>query len=109
MSETPAQPAFFHGVEPRAWNRPYRVYVLPGELVFIRAGSAGVLSGRVSAYLGWVGLALNPATVPTKKNASRQEELNNSSLDALINDHKHNFRINIADVEDACLDPCCFW
>lgn len=35
--------------------------------------------------------------------------MDNSSLDKLINDHKHNFRVRIKRIEAASLDPFSFW
>ena len=61
--------------------------------------------GGVLLIGGIIAAAANPA----KKNQRRQEEMDNSALDQLINDHKHNFRVRIDEIEAATLDPTSIW
>lgn len=111
MAETQATPSYFHGVEPRALtpNRYYRVYVLPKELIFIRAGSAGEIAAVASVGFGLIGGLIAAATNPAKKNLSRKAVLDNSNPEQLLGDHKYNFRIRTEELRDARLDPRSFW
>jgi hypothetical protein len=111
MAENFEQPPFFQGMAPFAWrpNRLYRVYVLPGELVFIYAGSGGELSAAAGAQFGLLGGLLAAATSPAKKNRERQQRLDGAQLDELVADHKHNFRAPATDLTGVSLDPRSFW
>jgi hypothetical protein len=110
MATSTSQPPFFSAVEPQAMatNRSYRVYVLPSELIFIRAGSTGELTTALAAQFGLLGALIAAALNHAKKNQQRQEELNSFTLDQLMNNHKHNFRIAIRELLDARLDPYSF-
>jgi hypothetical protein len=92
-------------------NRYYRIFIRPDELVFIWAGngSEGLAGARAVAAQGGVhallGKALEPILDPAKKNQSRLEVLNRTSLDKLINDHPRNIRAYLADFEEVWIRP----
>ena len=111
MAGATEQPPFFRGVAPFTWtpNRLYRVYILPGELVFIYAGSGGEVSAAVGAQFGLLGGLIAAAANPKRKNEQRQQQLDSAGLDKLIADHKHNFRAPAADLSEVSIDPRSFW
>jgi hypothetical protein len=90
-------------------NRYYRVCVLPSELVLLRAGSSAGEAAAAGAQFGLIGALFVAAANPAQKNQKRREELDNSSLDDLIDDHKHNFRVGVWEIDKASLDPTSFW
>lgn len=102
---------YFHGVAPFTWspNRLYRVYIRPGELVFVYAGSPGEVSVAAAAHFGLLGGLIAAAANPARKNQERQEKLNTSSLEELLDDHKHNFRASAEELSDVSLNPYAFW
>jgi transcription elongation factor Elf1 len=84
----------------------YRVYALPGELVFIYVGSGDIFERAVGSHLGAI-RALNANAARTKQN--QQERLNGAGLDELISAHKHNFRAPSSELSEVRLDPRSSW
>jgi hypothetical protein len=58
-------------------------------------------SGGWISALGLVGGLVAAAANSGQKNQKRQEEMNNSTLDELINDHKHDYRVRLKEIEAA--------
>jgi WD40 repeat protein len=111
MDPADTNPPFFTALEPRAWstNRLYRVYVRPGELVCVWAGSGQEVARALAAQGGLVGGLLSAAASPARKNTARQQELDAKPLAEAREDHKHNFALPLADVEAADVEFASFW
>ena len=92
-------------------NRLYRIFIRPDELVFIWAGngSEGLAGARAVAARGGggalIGNALESALNPAKKNHSRLQVLDHTTIDQLIRDHRENIRTFIADFEKVRIRP----
>jgi hypothetical protein len=110
MTFAAQQPPFFHGLVPFAWkpNRFYRVYVLPGELVFVYLGSGGELASALGVQFGVIGAEI-AADRTRKKIVERLQQLEGLSIDELVAEHKHSFRASTAELAGICLDPRSFW
>jgi hypothetical protein len=106
-----SQLPFFRAVIPFTFrpDRLYRVYVTPEELLFVRAGSAAGFRRSLAMHFGVLGLLIAAAFDPSKKNKSRQEEMDSKPVEELIGDHKHNFRVSTDGIEEIRLDPPSFW
>src|SRR5262249_16627579 len=111
MDSTSTNPPFFSALEPRTWsaNRLYRVYVLPGEVVCVWAGSSGEYARVLAAQGGLVGGLLAAGARPARKNVRRKEELDTKPLAEVREDHKHNFAFLLEDVEEAEVVPASLW
>jgi hypothetical protein len=101
---------FVQGMAPFAWkpNRAYRVYILPGELIFIYTGSGGEISAAVGAQFGLIG-GLLAAALSRKKDEPSQEPADAAALEEILRQHKHSFRAQASDILEASLDPYSFW
>jgi hypothetical protein len=103
---------FFHGLACMTWssNRLYRVYILPGELVFIWAASGGDGEKIMGRQFGLVG-ALTAALTTTgeEENSHRREVMDGTALNDLISDNEHNFRATREDFLEASLEPRSLW
>jgi hypothetical protein len=84
----------------------YRVYALPGELVFIYVGSGDIFERAVGSHFGAI-RALNANAARTKQ--EQLERVNGDGLDDLISAHKHNLRVPSSELSEVRLDPRSFW
>jgi hypothetical protein len=111
MTDSTTPSVFFHGAMPFGLkpNRAYRVYVLPLELIFIYAGSGENFSAAIGVHFGALGALVDAALDPSKKNRQRQEQLDGSSIDELIADHKHNYRAPADALADFSINPRSPW
>lgn len=114
MSSSQTRPPFFQAIEPRKWgpNRLYRVYALPDELVFIRAGSGGEISAALvafGAHLGALGglIAglLSRLMSPEKRNRLKQQHLDEQDFDDLIAQDKTSFKLDFGHLLSAKFEP----
>jgi hypothetical protein len=105
MTENVETIPYFHAMAVFACkgNRLYRIYVRPDDLVFIWAGSGGegmaglAAVGRNQGALGYAASKLlTSALDPTLKNDARQDVLDETPLDRLIDDNKKNFRAPVS-------------
>lgn len=111
MNDAINHPPFFTALQPRTWtpNRLYRVFVLPDEWVCVWAGRGQDVAMAAGVHGGLIGGLLAAAASPAKKNALRGDELDNTPLDELRDDHKHNFAIDVEDIDEAALVKPSFW
>lgn len=108
----PKQPPFFYGLACMTWssNSLYRVYILPGELVFIWAATGGEGEKVMGRQFGLAGaLAASLLTTGDDENALRKEKLDRSRLEELVADNGNNFRAARADFLEASLEPRSLW
>lgn len=108
----PGQPPFFHGLACMTWsaNRLYRVYILPGELVFIWAAAGGEGEKIMSSQFGLVGaVAASLMTTGDDENARRKDKLDHSRLEEIVADNENNFRAAREDLLEASLEPRSLW
>lgn len=92
-------------------NRRYRVYLKSRELVFIYAHDDDNRSDAVWAQFGLVGLlimSLRKKGVETKK-LTREQQLDQSTLEELLDEHKYNFRASAYELSDVELLPKSGW
>jgi len=109
MNDTP----FFHALAVFAckFNRLYRIYIRPTELVFIWAGKGGEgLAGaravsRRGGLHSLLGGALQSILDPSKRNEARREALDRAPLDLLISDHRKNFRAAVFEFDEVRIGP----
>lgn len=118
MSGASQKPAFFHAEAAHAWkfNRYYRVYVLPRELIFLEAGpgDGNTLAAHFAIHGGLLGLLVGAliAKGMQKRTASRAQQLDQATEDELplfLGDSKHNFRADFFELEDVRVEPRSGW
>ncbi len=111
--EKPKQPPFFYGMMTSRSllrvNDLYRVYVLPGELVFIWAATGGEGEKAIQETLSimWIFGFLKSTT--DEENAERLAVLDQTPLETLIPDNEYNFRAAREDILEASLEPPSNW
>ncbi len=105
---------FFHARATYAFkpNRYYRVYLTPGELVFVEAGPGdgrqvatqlAVQGGLVGGLIG--GLI---AKQMQKKASARAQELDATGPEEIVrlaDEGKHNFRTPTSEIDEASVEP----
>ncbi|MBI1344703.1 hypothetical protein GC163_00290 [bacterium] len=107
------KPPFFHAVAVFDWktNRRYRVYLQRNELIFIYAHDDDQMSQVMWAQFGLVGLlimAWRKKGVEAKK-LTRQQQLDQSTLEELLDEHKFNFRASAYELSEMELLPKSGW
>jgi len=107
MNGTTPPLTFFQGVTVSNWrsNEAYRVYVLPGELVFICVG--GSASFEAGAIFGVVGALV--AKAAGSSNIQRLEQIDVAGLYQLVSADKRHFRAPANDLFQVRLDPPSYW
>lgn len=101
----------FHGLAPFAWksNRFYRVYLLPGELIFLCLKTGGEFSQAVRVQFGLVGTLVGEAIDQAKKNKKTINQHDRVSIDELIAQHKNSFRARRNEFSEVSIDPKSLW
>lgn len=110
MADSLKEPPFFTGIKISNWsgNRRYRVYTLPGELVFVYAGSAGDVERTVGVQFGAIGSLITSA-VMSRKIKSQEKRLEGLDFQQLATAHKHNFRAATVHLSECRIDPWSYW
>lgn len=107
--EKPVQPPFFYGMmTSRSFlrvNDLYRVYVLPGELVFIWAATGGEGEKAIQETLSIMQIFGFLKSTTEEENARRLAVLDRTPLEDLIPDNEYNFRAAREDILEASLEP----
>jgi len=88
-------------------DRMYRVYLTNDALYFIRIGGQGGMDVAVAAGFGALGGA---ALSLMRKRGQTKEEERRAAIDAqgpqaLLDAHKHNFRLFPSDVRESSIEP----
>jgi len=118
MSQPSSSLLFFHARATYALksNRFYRIYITPTELLFVQAGPGkmdhfAVAGGAAGGALGWL-IGSYIAGKAKKKTEDRQKILDEADLDELdrlIDEDKHSFRAEFAELSEVVIDPKSGW
>lgn len=109
----------FDAVRTACWRgnrRQYRVYLLNGELLFLRVGSAAVAPQEIHAPGGIVEvvvtLALNAVGWWQRERLQVRERALDAATDddlLAVADEEGSFRVPVADLEDVSIRSRSFW
>lgn len=84
-------------------NRLYRVYVLPGELLFVCAGAGGELWSALARLVGRDSAGFSPAI------AGRLRQIDQTPVEQLPGDDPRSFRAPPRDLARVVIDPYSAW